>query len=117
MEIIEDGTFPSVPASMLNFIHSSVSTETIDRKDSLGLFYPGIVPVEKYGIKVDDTVVRSVYEYQYTQWGYIIEISIYRRWNGIHTEGVKPVVEASVSMYHRVWDEQTGKCTTLFDIH
>jgi hypothetical protein len=53
-------------------------------------------------------VLRSIYEYQFKESEYVVEIAIYRRWGNHQRAHLKPELQSSVSLYHRVWDEQTA---------
>jgi len=109
MEIIEDGMYPGIPSSLLALIKTCVTNETKDRVDTLGLPYPGITPRQSLDLGIDEVHIRSVYEYVFTESQYIIEIAIYRSWQGCQVVDRQPQIQTSVSMYHRVWDEETGK--------
>ena len=57
--------------------------------------------------------MRSVYAYSFIDSDYIIEIAIYRTWEGWNTNAT-PKLESSVSMYHPFWDynmEETKNTT------
>jgi len=109
MEIIEDGTFPDIPKSLLALIRTCVTDKTKERVDFLGLPYPGITPRQSLNLGIDEVHIRSVYEYVFTQSQYVIEIAIYRSWQGCDVVGRDPEIQTSVSLYHRVWDEETGQ--------
>lgn len=64
-----------------------------------------ISPKFVYGLDVTIVVVRSVYQYLLRGSGYIVEIAVYREWNGYNTSG-EPKMLSSVSMFHPVWDDQ-----------
>ena len=115
MEIIEDGTFPDIPPSLLALMRTCVTNETKDRVDSLGLPYPGITPYQSHNLRIDEVHIRSVYEYVFTGSQYIIEIAIYRSWQGCEVVGRNPKIQTSVSLYHRVWDEETGTTLRRFE--
>ena len=109
MEIIEDGTYPEIPPSLLDLIETCVTNETKDRVDSLGLSYPGITPRKSPNLGIDEVHIRSVYDYVFTESQYVTEIAIYRSWKGCDVVSRNPEIQTSVSLYHRVWDEETGK--------
>lgn len=52
-------------------------------------------------------VVRSVYQYLLKDSGYIVEIAVYREWNGYNTKA-QPKMLSGVSMFHPVWDAEMG---------
>jgi len=101
------------------------------RKDLLGLPYPGVAPRLPPREKVTSVVVKSVYEFKLAELkksepptdlkdsepargdkdpgpnvmksGYTIEIVVYRDWIDGNPRR-EPIVTASVSMYHDIWD-------------
>jgi hypothetical protein len=68
------------------------------------LSYPGVAPRFTNGLDVRTVVVRSVYQYLLRDSGYIVEIAVYREWNGYNTTG-EPKMLSSVSMFHPIWDD------------
>jgi hypothetical protein len=94
-----------LPAPLLSLIDGSLSGNSKDQKDRLGFSYPRISPKVVYGLDVRIVVVRSVYQYLLRDSGYIVEIAVYREWNGYNTAG-EPKMLSSVSMFHPVWDDQ-----------
>jgi hypothetical protein len=96
-----------LPDQLLGLIDGSLSGNSKERKDCLGLSYPGVSPKVTYGLDVRTVVVRSVYQYLLRDSGYIVEIAVYREWNGYNTAG-EPKMLSSVSMFHPCWDDQMG---------
>ena len=96
-----------LPDQLLSLIDGSLSGNSKERKDCLGLSYPGVSPKFTYGLDVRTVVVRSIYQYLLRDSGYIVEIAVYREWSGYNTTG-PPKMLSSVSMFHPVWDDQMG---------
>lgn len=105
LEIITDGSIADLPSTMLSLIEGSLSGKSKEREDCLGLSYPGVSPSTQYGLDVRNVVVRSVYQYMLKETGYIVEIAVYREWDGCNT-AKEPKMLSSVSMFHPVWDGQ-----------
>ncbi|KAF4634051.1 hypothetical protein G7Y89_g4051 [Cudoniella acicularis] len=106
LEVITDNTIREPDSSWRELVEGSVTAKTRQRKDSLGLLYPGITPQGPWGIEVETVVLRSVIKYRLKNSGYVIEICVYRSWQRRDTAG-EPTVQASVSMYHGAWDDET----------
>ncbi len=49
--------------------------------------------------------MKSVVQYKVEESGYVIEIAIYRGWDGSNTRD-EPTVQAAVSLFHPNWDTQ-----------
>lgn len=96
-----------LPDQLISLIDGSLAGNSKERKDCLGLLYPGVSPKFTYGLDVRTVVVRSVYQYLLRESGYIVEIAVYREWCGYNTAGA-PKMLSSVSMFHPVWDDQMG---------
>ena len=94
-----------IPDQLLSLIEGSLSGNSKGRKDCLGLSYPGVAPKFTLSLDVRTVVVRSVYQYLLRDSGNIVEIAVYREWNGYNTTG-EPKMLSSVSMFHPVWDDQ-----------
>lgn len=105
VEVITDNSIENWPEQLTSLIKGSVSTRTKVRKDKLGLEYPGVTPTAPFGVYVTKTVVRSVIQYKAKDSGYIVEIAIYRTWDGEKTSG-EPEMASSVSLYHPYWDDE-----------
>jgi len=82
--------------------------------DSLGAPYPNVLPGAPYSIHIDSVVLRSTIQYRIIDSGCVVEISIYRRWQGRNTN-IEPVVETSVSMFHQDWEWQLAETTDVRD--
>lgn len=105
VEVITDNSIERWPDQLTSLIKTSVSTRTKAREDSLGLEYPAVTPTAPWGVYITKTVVRSVIQYKVRESGYIIEIAIYRTWEGEKTSD-EPKMESSVSIYHPYWDDE-----------
>ena len=122
VDIITDGSISTIPESLLSMVECSVTSKTMTRRDSLGLPYPGVAPRLPPGKNVKSVVVKSVYEFKLAELnklepptdskdsepkvmksGYTIEIVVYRDWVDGNPRR-EPIVTASVSMYHDIWD-------------
>lgn len=101
VDVRTDEEISSIPAQIYRLIKKSVSATSAVRVDELGLEYPQVNA--KLAWYIDNVVVKSVIQYKMKDSGYIVEIAIYRTWNGSAT-AVEPVVEASVSMFHPEWE-------------
>lgn len=84
-------------------LRKSITSKTPQKIDELGLPYIAVEPVAPFSNRIDSVVVRSVIQFKLITSGYIVEIAIYRSWEGNNTK-VKPEMEASVSLYHPSWD-------------
>jgi hypothetical protein len=73
-----------------------------------------VSPGALWNIKIDSVVLRSTIQYKLVESGCIVEISIYRTWNG-HDTKTEPVIETSVSMFHQDWEWQLAKTTDVRD--
>jgi len=71
-----------------------------------------VSPGLPYDIKVNLVVLRSTIQYQLIESGSIVEITIYRTWNGRNT-AAQPMIEASVSMFHQDWEWQLDGSETV----
>jgi hypothetical protein len=109
LEIIDDGERPELTDYMLEFIQNSVSSKTAQKTDSLGLSYPDIKPYNPKKKPIEYAIVRSVYAYCLKPSKYTVEIAVYRTWpKGNMT--VEPIIESSMSMFHKVWEYQMDEC-------
>jgi hypothetical protein len=118
MEIIEDSQNSDLSPSMISLVNRSVSGQTKSRKDALGLIYPGVEPnltSRPLGPSITEMGVKSTYSYQFGRSGYAFDVVIDRTWlprkvkDGslriVMTD--QPRIQASISMYHQFWDDQT----------
>jgi hypothetical protein len=62
-----------------------------------------VSPRAPYGVDITSVVVRSVIQYKLDDSGYVVDIAIYRSWDGSNTL-VEPAMATSVSMFHQAWD-------------
>lgn len=87
-------------------MEESVTTRTATTIDALGEEYPAVrlgpVPHE---LIVTGVVVRSAVQYKMKDSDYIVEISIYRSWQGKYTT-LPPKMAASVCMFRKTWDNE-----------
>lgn len=88
-----------------SYIAGSLAPESAERVDPLGLPYPGISLNLPNGFAVQSVVVRSVFQYMWINTHNVIEIALYREWNGWNTNP-EPVMQASVSMFNADWDTE-----------
>lgn len=118
----------------MSLIQGCVGPRTKDRLDLNGLPYPAIDFQNKevsLDIPVSSIVVRSVYGYAFKNSQYIVEVAVYRSWD-VTTKVIQgrgnparptkriwdykrtePEVQTGVSMYHNIWDEETGRCHSI----
>jgi hypothetical protein len=73
--------------------------------DPLNLPYPAIALKAPTGFMVQSVIMRSVFQYMRINTSNIIEIAIYREWEGYSTKRA-PVMQASVSMFNPDWDSE-----------
>lgn len=108
LEVITDNSIEEWPSQLTELINNSVAVNSPVRGDTLGLSYPGVSPGPRcpYGVIISKVVVRSVIHYLVRDSGYIIEIAIYRTWEGDNTSE-EPKMASSVSLYHPSWDLTT----------
>jgi hypothetical protein len=87
----------------MHLMQSSLTGKSVERLDSLGLPYPGVSPKIPSGCVVGSVVLRSVFQYMWTSSGNVIEVSIYRVWDGCNTSS-EPKINASLSAFNPRWD-------------
>lgn len=102
LELITDNKIEQPDPSWTQLIQGSVTPATKPREDTFGAAYPDISLPPQYGIDIKSVVLRSTFQYKLVESGCIVEISIYRTWEGRDTRG-EPTVETSVSMFHESW--------------
>jgi hypothetical protein len=105
LDVKTDEEVVSIPSEIYQFIKGSISAKSDVREDELGLEYPQVKPHATSQIRIDKVVVRSDIRYKLQDSGYIVEIAIFRSWAGTTSTRGEPVIEASVSMFHPLWDE------------
>ncbi|KAI9051232.1 hypothetical protein LZ554_005333 [Drepanopeziza brunnea f. sp. 'monogermtubi'] len=105
LDVKTDEEVASIPSEIYQLIKDSISAKSDVREDGLGLEYPQVKPRATSQIRIDKVVVRSDILYKLRDSGYIVEIAIYRSWAGTTSTRGEPVMEASVSMFHPLWDE------------
>lgn len=115
MEVISDNTIPengwpreleTKIRKLENMIRNSVTTRTAQLIDPLGLPYPAIRPIPPAPVKIDSVVLRSSIQYKTRDSGYIVDISIYRSWEGGDLTGI-PEMKSGMSFYHPSWESAT----------
>lgn len=119
LEIITDGEIKTIPPALQELMTNSIRGTTEIKKDRAGFHYPIVKPrLEGDDYKINHIVVRSVYEYEFKDSGYILEVAVYRRWEVVSVpqkppskqpkpaveDKENPVVNCSVSLYHMEWD-------------
>jgi len=104
LEVITDNSVADVPDALIKLVEKSVTTRTATTIDTLGEEYPAVRlgPVPP-GLSVTGVVMRSVVQYKMKDSDYIVEISIYRSWQGKYTT-LPPKMAASVCMFRKSWD-------------
>ena len=105
LKVVSDNSRETIPEDIYSIIAESVTAKSRGLRDELGLEYPEIRPKNCYGVEIISTVLRSVIQYMLIDSGYIVEIAIYRIWQGSNTK-VAPRMAAGVSMFHRSWDTE-----------
>lgn len=103
LEIIQDSERKDVPQILREFIAASLNNISTEHTDPLGLRYPAIALRNPIEFKVQSVVMRSVFQYQWTNSANIVEIAIYREWPGCDTRRA-PAMQASVSMFNPDWE-------------
>lgn len=105
IEVITDNEEDHIPQNLLALVHGSVTPAT-QRFDCFGLRYPAVSPRSSIDAEVTSIVIRSTVQYRLEHSGYIVEIAIYRTWQGNSTRE-EPNFAGSVSLFHQDWDLQT----------
>jgi len=114
LELITDNQIANPDPSWSALIESCLTPETTDRMDLLGAPYPDVRPGAPYNIQINSIILRSTIQYRIIDSGSVVEISIYRTWQGRNTK-IEPVVETSVSMFHQDWEWQLAETTDVRD--
>ena len=105
VEIIQDGEIKDIPHALRSYIASSLDSKAEEFVDQLQLPYPAIALKNPTGFTVQSVIMRSVFQYMWTQTSNVIEVAIYREWDGYNTKR-EPAVQASVSMFNPDWDSE-----------
>jgi hypothetical protein len=105
VEVISDNTLLEKDCSeqLESMLRKSINAKTPQKVDDLGLDYIAVHPTAPPSYQIKYIIVRSTYQYKFTMSGYIVEIAIYRKWEGHSTQGT-PKLEAGVILYHPAWE-------------
>ena len=103
LEVVTDETLKKVSQEFYGLAVNCLVGKSANGADDLGLSYPSVVLQVPPGITVDNTLIKSVIRYRIIDTSYILEATIYRRWQGSNTKN-EPSVLSGVSVYNREWD-------------
>jgi hypothetical protein len=104
LEVNSDNAVYEIPDNLLSLIKDSVSPKSPVREDAFELNYPHVSPRKIIGLEVFELSIRSVAQYMLSNSGYIVEIGIHRKWDGINTNREPESIISSVTMFHSNWD-------------
>jgi hypothetical protein len=103
LEVVTNNTLKKIPQEFYGLAVNSSVGKSADRADQLGWPYPSIVLQVPPGVTVDNTWIKSIIRYRIMDTSYILEASVYRRWQGPDTKK-EPSVLCGVSVYNKEWD-------------
>ena len=105
VEIIQDGEIKEIPGALRSYIAASLDSKSEELVDPLQLPYPAIALRAPTKFMVQSVIMRSIFQYMWVNTSNIIEIAIYREWDGCNTKRA-PAMQASVSMFNPDWDSE-----------
>jgi len=105
VEIIQDSEIKDIRGALRSYIAASLDSRSEELVDPSGLPYPAVGLRAPTGFTVERVVMRSVFQYMWVNTSNIIEVAIYREWEGCNTKR-EPMMQASVSMFNPDWDSE-----------
>jgi len=114
--VISDNTLPEkdCASSLETMLRKSVTEKSPQITDVLGLDYIAVQPIAPPSYTIHRIVVRSVYQFKFSSSGYIVEVAVYREWEGHNTQST-PKLAAGVSLYHPAWEPALEDISKLPD--
>jgi hypothetical protein len=103
LEIVINDKLKAIPQAFQQLVIKSLPGKSLEGTDLPGLSYPSITLQVPSGVAIDNTCVKSITRYRLRDTSYILEASIYRRWDGADTKS-PPSVLCGVSLYNKEWD-------------
>ncbi|KAI9732508.1 MAG: hypothetical protein M1818_007546 [Claussenomyces sp. TS43310] len=102
VELVTDAQILKPTRDLQNLI-GMCKPSTTGRVDSNGLLYPSVSLSTPPGIAIDEVLVKSVTRYRVLRTPFLVEITIYHRWNTPDTAG-DPLTQCGVTLYNKDWD-------------
>lgn len=91
------------PRQLEDMLRSSITASTPQRIDELGIRYVAVKPLAPFSYQINSVVVRSTVQFRTADSGYIVEIAIYRQWEGNNTNAT-PAMKSGINLFHPMWD-------------
>ncbi|RDW66187.1 hypothetical protein BP6252_09822 [Coleophoma cylindrospora] len=105
LDVVADDSVSDIPRTLYELVESSIQVSTKERFDEHGMGYPIVLPKPIYGVHVEAVCIKSVLKYILKRGGYVVEVTIFRKWPGRDTSS-EPETSCAISIGHQRWDHE-----------
>ncbi|RDW72020.1 hypothetical protein BP5796_08054 [Coleophoma crateriformis] len=103
LDVVADDSVSEIPRTLYELVESSIQVSTKERFDEHGMGYPIVLPKPIYGVHVEAVCIKSVLKYVLKRGGYVVEVTIFRKWPSRDTRS-EPETSCAISIGHQRWD-------------